>query len=166
MKIRVLNERLAAILATARHGEMIFVADAGSGSASNALIPLDPGVEYLDLGVVTGVPSFLDVVSGLIAAGDIESIIVADEMPMVNPAYYKALCSLIGKDNVWFVKYIPELYDLRNKCKAMVQTGDYGLQGNAVLVAGYPSTKIPLNWLKERDPSAYADPASKKMEDG
>ena len=155
MKKRILNERLAAILASARHGEMIFVADAGSGSSDKALVPLDPSVEYLDLGVVTGVPSFLDVVTSMAAAGDIESIIVADEMPRVNPAYYQALVDLVGKENVWLVRYIPELYDLRNKCKAMVQTGDYGLQGNAILVAGYPSENIPLKWLMDRDPETY-----------
>ncbi len=30
MRRRILNERLAAIVASIRHGEMIFVADAGS----------------------------------------------------------------------------------------------------------------------------------------
>ena len=134
---------------------MIFVADAGSGSSDKALVPLDPSVEYLDLGVVTGVPSFLDVVAGMVEAGDIESIIIADEMPCVNPAYYQSLVNLVGAENVLMVRYIPELYDLRNTCKAMVQTGDYGLQGNAILVAGYPSDNIPLQWLMERNPETY-----------
>ena len=155
MKKRILNERLAAILASARHGEMIFVSDAGSGSSKKALVPLDDSVEYLDLGVVTGVPSFLDVVSGMVEAGDIESIIIADEMPTVNPAYYHALIDLIGEENIYMVRYSPELYALRDKCKAMVQTGDYGLQGNAILVAGYPSDNIPLKWLMDRDPETY-----------
>lgn len=155
MKKRILNERLAAILASARHGEMIFVADAGSGSSDKALIPLDPSVEYLNLGVVTGTPSFLDVVSGMVEAGDIETIIIADEMPEVNPAYYQALVDLMGEEHVWKVRYIPDLYRLRNQCKAMVQTGDYGLQGNAILVAGYPSDNIPLSWLMDRDPETY-----------
>ena len=155
MKKRILNERLAALLASARHGEMFFVADAGSGSSSKALVPLDPSVEYLDLGVVTGVPSCLDVVRGMVEAGDIESVIIADEMPVVNPPYYKALVDLMGEENVHLIKYIPELYEMRNKCKAMIQTGDYGLQGNAILVAGYPSDNIPLKWLMERDPEVY-----------
>lgn len=161
MKIRILNERLAAILATARHGEMIFVADAGSGSSSKALIPLDPSVEYLDLGVATGVPSFLDVVSAMVEAGDIESIIVADEMPVVNPTYYDALIDLMGEENIHMVQYIPQLYTLRNECKAMIQTGDYGLQGNAILVAGYPSDSIPLEWLIQRNPEAYNEKEEK-----
>ncbi len=31
--------------------------------------------------------------------------------------------------------------------KVFVQTGDYSVHGNVVLVAGYPSPPIPLNWL-------------------
>ena len=61
MKKRILNERLAAIVASIRHGEMLFIADAGSGTSAKALYPLSPDVEYLDLGVVTGSPSFQDV---------------------------------------------------------------------------------------------------------
>ena len=39
IKKRILNERLAAIVASIRHGEMLFVADAGSGTSQNALYP-------------------------------------------------------------------------------------------------------------------------------
>ena len=42
MKRRILNERLAAIVASIRHGEMLFIADSGSGTCSKALYPLDP----------------------------------------------------------------------------------------------------------------------------
>ena len=48
MKKRILNERLASIVAGMRHGEMLFIADAGSGTSEKALYPLSPDVEYLD----------------------------------------------------------------------------------------------------------------------
>ncbi len=35
--------------------------------------------------------------------------------------------------------YIPEYYQMRDRCKAVVQTGDYGIHGQAILIAGYPS---------------------------
>ena len=31
----------------------------------------------------------------------------------------------------------------------MVQTGDYGVHAQAILIAGYPSGDIPMEWLKE-----------------
>lgn len=36
-KKRILHERLAAVVASLRHGEMLFIADAGSGISSKAL---------------------------------------------------------------------------------------------------------------------------------
>ena len=31
----------------------------------------------------------------------------------------------------------------------MVQTGDYGVHAQVILIAGYPSDDIPMEWLKE-----------------
>ena len=44
--------------------------------------------------------------------------------------------------------YIPDYYELRDRCKAVVQTGDYGVHAQAILVAGYPSDDIPMSWLR------------------
>ena len=38
MKKRILNKELAEVVAQIRHGEMLFIADAGSGTSSKALI--------------------------------------------------------------------------------------------------------------------------------
>ena len=45
--------------------------------------------------------------------------------------------------------YVPEYYQLRNRCKAVVQTGDYGIHAQAILVAGYPSADIPFEVLTQ-----------------
>lgn len=149
MKKRILNGRLAAIAAELRHGEMVFIADAGSGTSKKALYPLDPSVEYLDLGVVTGSPSFQDVVSALVECGDIEGAIVTDVMPQVNEKDYRFLVQLLGQENIHQIPYIPEYYQMRDRCKAVVQTGDYGVHAQAILIAGYPSADIPMEWLRE-----------------
>lgn len=49
MKRRILNPRLAALVASVRHGEMIFIADAGSGTCAQALHPLHPMLSTLTL---------------------------------------------------------------------------------------------------------------------
>lgn len=96
MKKRILNARLAAIVAGIRHGEMLFIADAGSGTSTQALYPLSPDVEYLDLEAVTGSPSFQDIVSTLVEVGDFEAAIVTDLMPQVNQKDYSFLTGLLG----------------------------------------------------------------------
>lgn len=149
MKKRILNERLAAIVASIRHGEMLFIADAGSGTSSKALYPLGTEVEHLDLGAVTGSPSFRDIVSTIVAAGDFESAIITDLMPQVNEADYTFLVGLLGKENLHEMPYIPDYYELRDRCKAVIQTGDYGVHAQAILVAGYSSDDIPMEWLQQ-----------------
>lgn len=147
MKKRILNERLAAIVASLRHGEMLFIADAGSGTCEKALHPLDPSVEYLDLEAVTGSPSFQDITGTLFEVGDFESAIVTDVMPEVNPKDYEFVVGLFGENKVTKMNYIPDYYELRDRCRAVIQTGDYGVHAQAILVAGYPSDDIPMDWL-------------------
>lgn len=157
MKKRILNERLAAIVASIRHGEMLFIADAGSGTSDKALYPLSPDVEYLDLGAVTGSPSFQDVVSTLIEVGDFEGAIITDVMAVSDPKDHDFLVQLFGGSNLHQIPYIPDYYEMRDRCKAVVQTGDYGVHAQAILIAGYPSADIPMEWLKYglKDKRAY-----------
>lgn len=148
MKKRILNKRLAAIVASIRHGEMLFIADAGSGTSSKALYPLTSDVEYLELAAVTGSPSFQDVVSTLVEVGDFEGAIVTDVMKTLNCKDYSFLLELLGKENIHEMNYIPEYYEMRDRCKAVIQTGDYGIHAQEILIAGYPSDDIPMDWLK------------------
>lgn len=147
-KDRLLHPRLAAVLAGLRHGEMVCVSDAGSGVSSKALIPLADDVEYIDLGIATDLPTCRDVVDALAKAGDFEAAIVADVTPEANPPLHAFLVETFGEDCVHVVDYIPAWYELRNRVKVFVQTGDYGLAASTILVSGYPSPNIPVEWLK------------------
>lgn len=146
-KRRILNQRLAAVVATLRHGEMIFIADAGSGVGEKAMYPLDPSVELIDLGAVTGEPSFEGVVRTLAEAGDFEGCIVPFGTKMVNEDVYGVLEDVFGEEKIREINYAPEFYDLRNRCTAVVQTGDYGIGALAILIAGYPSADIDMKVL-------------------
>lgn len=147
MRKRLLNARLAAVCATLRHGEMVYVADAGSGTHAKSLVPLAENVEVIDLGVVTGVPSVADLIPVLCEVGDFEAAVVTEDMKRANPEGHALVCSLFGEANVHEMRYLPEFYGLRDRVKVFVQTGDYAVHGNVVLVAGYPSPAIPLEWL-------------------
>lgn len=144
---RILNERLAAIIAGLRHGEMIFIADAGSGTSAKALRPLAPDVEIIDLGAVTGVPSLDDLVPVICDTGDIEAAIVTENMPKENPDGYEMLKRIFGEKRIIESRYMPDYYDLRDRCKVFVQTGDYRVHANVILVAGYPSADIPMDMI-------------------
>lgn len=148
MKKRILNECLASIVASMRHGEMLFIADAGSGTSRHAIYPLSENIEYLDLGVVTGYPSFQDVGETLVECGDFEGAIVTEDMPQQNQEAYQVVEKLFDSKNIHTMHYIPEYYQMRDRCKAVVQTDDYGIHAQAILIAGYPSADISMEWLK------------------
>lgn len=156
-KNRLLHPRLAALCASLRHGEMIYIADAGSGTHEKSLVPLDPSVEYIDLGVVTGVPSLADLLPVLCDSGDFEAAIVTEDMARANPQGYELVTELLGAPNVHQMRYLPDFYHLRDRVKAVVQTGDYAVHANVVLVAGYPSPAIPFHWLTSSDWFIEAD---------
>lgn len=155
-KRRILNPRLAAVLAELRHGELIYVGDAGSGTAKKALMPLDPDVEIIDLAVATGVPSFEDVVGAIIECGDIEAAIVTKDMAGAAPEARGWLEDQLGSENVHDMTYIPDYYQLRDRCKVFIQTGDYGVHHQAVLIGGYPSANIPIEYYYSDAPLKLA----------
>jgi D-ribose pyranase len=146
-KVRLLHERLAAVVSQLRHGEMVVVADAGSGTSPASLVPLSPAVEVIDVGIAPGLPAVSDVVSVLWEAGDFEAAIVTEEMATANPAGRRFVSELVGDANVHELRYLPDFYRLRDRAKVFIQTGDYAVHGNVVLVAGYPSPPIPMKWL-------------------
>ena len=146
-RTRLLNERLAAVVATLRHGEMIFLADAGSGSHRSSLVPLAADVERLDLGIAPGVPSIRDLVTAITAAGDIEGAIVSENMRDAWPEGRSFIDDTFGAEHVHDLRYLPDFYQLRDRVKLFVQTGDYNVHANVVLIGGYPSPEIPLPWL-------------------
>ncbi|WP_210214801.1 RbsD/FucU domain-containing protein [Mesorhizobium sp. M1A.F.Ca.ET.072.01.1.1] len=147
LRPRILNQRLAAALADLRHGELIFIADAGSGTSAKALRSLAPDVEILDLEVVTGVPSIDDLVPVICDVGDIEACIVTKDMRGANPDGFAMLSRLFDEKHIYEVPYIPDYYDLRDRCKLFVQTGDYRVHANVILVGGYPSADIPMDMI-------------------
>lgn len=149
VKPRILNAELAAAIATLRHGETIFVADAGSGTSSKSFHPLDPDVQVIDVAVATGVPTFEQVVSAIVEVADIEQAIVTENMKDASPDQRKWLADLLGEENIHEMPYIPDYYDLRNRAKVFIQTGDYGVHRQAVLVGGYPSPKIPFSYYTD-----------------
>lgn len=72
--------------------------------------------------------------------------IVTEDMLELNQKDYQTVEKLFGKENIHVMHYIPEYYQMRDRCKAVVQTGDYGVHAQAILIA---SDDIPMEWLKE-----------------
>lgn len=132
---RLLNPVLAAALATLRHGEVIFVADAGG------VIPDSVNVPILDLGIAPGLVSLEQILPLIRDNGDIERAIIAEPMEQAAPEKYRLVMETF-EGRVTRVDYRPDMYAIRNASKLIVRTGDYSVHGNVALVGGYASADV------------------------
>ena len=124
-QISVLNPRLLALLAGAGHMDLIVIADAG--------LPVPPGVDLIDLSLVPGSPSFLqvfDAVRGLLVY---ERVILAQEL-RAQPLF-PAVASRL--DDVPLEEVSHESFKLRTvQALGIIRTGECTPYANIGLVAG------------------------------
>jgi D-ribose pyranase len=121
----ILNPRLLAVLAGAGHSDLIVIADAG--------LPIPPGVEVLDLSLVAGVPSFLQVLDAVRQVLQVESAVTASETRR-QPIHRELAARLEGLE----VEEVPHAEFKRRVrgARAVIRTGECTPYANAGLVAG------------------------------
>lgn len=124
-EVAILNPRLLAMLAGAGHTDLIVIADAG--------LPLPPGVEVIDLSLVSGVPSFLQVLDAVRQVLAVESAVLARETrPRV---LYGELASRLKGLPVEEVSH-DEFEARLIKARGVIRTGETTPYANLGLVAG------------------------------
>lgn len=125
-KSPLLNIALSQLVASLGHGDMVVIGDAG--------LPVPPGVPLIDLALTRGIPAFIDTVDAVLAEMQVESYIVADELPVKNDAVAArvAALDLPGKRTVSH----DELKKLSRTARAVVRTGEFSPYANIILVAG------------------------------
>ncbi len=121
----ILNPRLLAVLAGAGHADLVVVADAG--------LAVPRGVEVVDLSLVPGIPSLLQVLDAVLAVLKVESALLAVEM-RGQPIYDQVGARLRGLD----VVEVPHEQFKRNvaEARAIVRSGECTPYANVGLVAG------------------------------
>jgi D-ribose pyranase len=82
-KAGILNRHLSGALAELGHGDGVLVCDAG--------MPIPDGPRVVDLAFRAGVPSFAEVLEGLLAELVVEGATAATEVREANPAAAKLL---------------------------------------------------------------------------
>ena len=128
----LLNTDLLRVISTAGHGQTVVIADAG--------LPMPAGVHCIDLAVVPGLPSFLDVAEAVLAELVVESAVVADELPVRNPAVAAGIRALLQVRGIVEVGSVPHVQfkQLSAAALAIVRTGESTPFANVILTAGVP----------------------------
>ncbi|PBC63696.1 D-ribose pyranase [Streptomyces sp. Tue6028] len=124
-KAGILNRHLAGALAGLGHGDGVLVCDAG--------MPVPAGPLLVDLAFRAGVPSFAEVLEGLLDELVIEGATAAREVREVNPAATRLLTRHFPA-----LELVPheELKALSAGAKLIVRTGEARPYANVLLHCG------------------------------
>ncbi len=124
-KAGILNRHLSGALAELGHGDAVLVCDVG--------MPIPPGPRVVDLAFVAGVPSFAEVLDGLLAELAVEGATAAAEIREANPEVTRLLESSFPE--LVLVSH-EELKTLSASVRLVVRTGEARPYANVLLRCG------------------------------
>lgn len=124
----ILNPHVLSLVARVRHTNALVIADWA--------FPSWPGLETVDLSLVAGVPTVLQVLEAILPGWDCHTAYMAAEFREHNPpatqsAFQRALGSAVitFEPHVDFKKRVPG-------ATGLIRTGDHTVYGNILLVSG------------------------------
>lgn len=123
----ILHPGISHLLASTGHTAYFTVCDRGFP------VPQEP--ERIDLALVDGIPTVLEVLKAVNAEFVIDRVLVAEEALTVSPAWIEALRAELGSIPLQTVSHL-ELKRLSHDGRATVRTGDTVLYANIIIVSG------------------------------
>ncbi|MEL3947329.1 MULTISPECIES: D-ribose pyranase [Streptomyces] len=126
-KAGILNRHLSGALAELGHGDRVLVCDAG--------MPIPAGPRVVDLAFVAGVPSFAQVLDGLLAELVVEGGVAAREVREANPGTAALLERRFPGAALGLVPH-QELKELSAGARLVVRTGEASPYANVLLTCG------------------------------
>jgi D-ribose pyranase len=128
----ILHPGICELLASTGHTDYITICDRG--------FPVPDGPRRIDLALVDGIPTVLDVLRAVAAEWAIDRVIVAHEMEEASPRHVSGIRAVLdGLD----LKDVPlqvvphlELKHLARSAKGTIRTADTTPWGNIIIVSG------------------------------
>ncbi|MDQ0601585.1 D-ribose pyranase [Streptomyces canus] len=127
-KAGILNRHLSGALAELGHGDGVLVCDAG--------MPIPDGPRVVDLAFRAGVPSFAEVVDGLLAELVVEGATAATEVRDANPTAATLLDGYFGEGGALEFVSHERLKELSARARLVVRTGEARPYANVLLRCG------------------------------
>ncbi|AOS66160.1 D-ribose pyranase [Actinoalloteichus hymeniacidonis] len=123
----ILHAELSGALARLGHTDKVVVADCG--------LPIPAGPTLIDLAFRFGVPSFLEVLDGLLAEVVVEGAVVAGELAAGNPVIASGVAERLGETEQ--VQH-EEFKSLVAGAALVIRTGEATPYANVILRCGVP----------------------------
>ena len=131
----LLNSEISYVISKLGHTDTLTIGDCG--------LPVPEGVQRIDLAVMKGLPEFMPVLKAVLDEQEIEKVILAEEIKVINPELLGEILKLLEEteekeDKAIEVEYVSH-EDFKKKTKAskaVVRTGEYRAYANIILVSG------------------------------
>lgn len=134
-KTVLLNSEISYVISKLGHGDSLVIGDSG--------LPVPDNVKRIDLAVKKGVPSFFDVLDGVLSEQRIEEVVLAEETKQVSPEVYNRITSMISdieKQEGITIRLVEvsheEFKNLTHHSKAVIRTGEFTPYANILLKSG------------------------------
>ncbi len=126
-KGQMLNADIMSVISKMGHTDEIVIADAG--------LPIPDHVTRIDLALISGVPSFLQVLDALLDVFQCESYILANEISKSNPELEEKIGNRLPDTTSSYLTH--ENFKKRcNTAKAVIRTGECTSYANIILQSG------------------------------
>lgn len=123
----ILNGELSKAVAGVGHTQYLVLCDAG--------LPIPTGVKMIDLSLVKGKPSLMEVLKAVSEEMVIESFIVASELEMVNSKFLGEIQEVLKGISYRTVEH-EKFKELTKSSYTIVRTGECSSYANLILVGG------------------------------
>ena len=123
----ILNPALSHLLASTGHTDYFTVCDRG--------FPVPEGPQRIDLALVDGIPTVLDVLAAVVAEWSLDRVLITHEMDAISPDRVAAMRALLGDVPFERVSH-GHFKRLTQDARATVRTGDTVPYANIIVVSG------------------------------
>ncbi|MCR3955022.1 MAG: D-ribose pyranase [Gudongella sp.] len=127
----LLNSEISSVISHMGHMDELTIGDAG--------LPIPSDTYRIDLSVFEGVPSFLDVLRGVLSEQKVEGIVLAEEIKKASPDMHARIIKLVEEfEDEFSVTYVSheEFKRRTRESKAVVRTGEFTPYTNVILISG------------------------------
>lgn len=125
-KTGMLNAELLCELTKLRHLDKIVICDAG--------FPIPKGSKIVDVSLVAGVPTFMQVLKAVLNEIIVEDYVVFDFMKQYNEDYYQELQKMFVKQTSSEIS-MPEFVEISKEAKLFIRTGELKPASNIILTS-------------------------------
>lgn len=123
----ILHPAISHLLASSGHTDYFTICDRG--------FPVPIGPERIDLALVDGIPTVMDVIRAILPEFRLDRVLIAGEALTASPEYVDELRRLLDPVPLATVPHL-ELKEIAQSGRATIRTGDATPYANIVIVSG------------------------------